>query len=131
MDSAVNGRDADELAAMLQLDSSDNLFWRPVVLQDTDLDVGMQWCILQTLMRATGFSAPLVERLRSQWAVCDIGWFAGAALRRSSREMVDLLRFSRWAISVIDLPSARTKEYLFPSIKLIRLEYEKLCHNYL
>ena len=42
MDSAVDGRDADELAAMLQLDSSDNLFWRPVVLQNTDLDVGMQ-----------------------------------------------------------------------------------------
>lgn len=46
MDSAVDGRDADELAAMLQLDPSDNFFWRPVVLQDTDLDVGMQWCIL-------------------------------------------------------------------------------------
>lgn len=109
MDSAVYGRDADELAAMLQLDSSDNLFWRPVVLQDTDLDVGMQWCILQTLMRATGFSAPLVERLRSQCAEYDIGWSAGAVLRRSSREMVDLLLFSRWAISVTDLPSARKK----------------------
>ena len=69
MDSTVDGRDADELVAMLQLDPSDNLFWRPVVLQDTGLDVGTQWCILKALMRATGFSAPLVERLRSQWAV--------------------------------------------------------------
>lgn len=69
MDSAVDGRDADELAAMLQLDSSDNLFWRPVVLQNTDLDVGMQWCILQPLMRATGFPAPLVEHLRGQRAI--------------------------------------------------------------
>lgn len=42
MDSTVNGWDADELVAMLQLDSSDNIFWRPVVLQDADLDVGMQ-----------------------------------------------------------------------------------------
>ena len=69
MDSAVDGRDADELAAMLQLDSSDNLFWRPVVRQDTDLDVGMKWCILQPLMRTTGFPALLVERLRGQRAV--------------------------------------------------------------
>ena len=54
---------------MLQLDPSDNLLWRPVVRQDTDLDVGMKWCILQPLMRTTGFPAPLVERLRGQRAV--------------------------------------------------------------
>lgn len=40
MDSAVDRRNADETAAMLQLDLSDNLLWRPVVLQDADLDVG-------------------------------------------------------------------------------------------
>ena len=54
---------------VILLDPSDNLLWRPVVLQDTDLDVGMQWCILQPLMRATGFPALLVERLRGQRAV--------------------------------------------------------------
>ena len=32
---------------MLQLDPSDNLLWRPVVLQDADLDVGVQRCILK------------------------------------------------------------------------------------
>ena len=69
MDSAVDGRDADELAAMLQLDPADNLFWRPVVLQDADLDVGMQGCILQTLMWTTGVPAPFVECLRGRWAV--------------------------------------------------------------
>lgn len=41
MDSAVDRRNADETAAMLQLDPSDNPLWRPVVLQDTDLDVGI------------------------------------------------------------------------------------------
>lgn len=69
MDSAVDRRNADETAAMLQLDPSDNLLWRPVVRQDTDLDVGMKWCILQPLMRTTGFPALLVERLRGQRAV--------------------------------------------------------------
>ena len=109
MDSAVDRRNTDETAIMLQLDPSDNLLWRPVVLQDADLDVGVQRCMLKALMRMTGFPALLVERLRGQRAVYDIGWHAGAALRRSSREMVDLLRFSRWAISVMDLPSARKR----------------------
>ena len=108
MDSAVDRRNTDETAAMLQLDPSDNLLWRPVVLQDADLE-GVQRCMLKALMRMTGFPALLVERLRGQRAVYDIGWHAGAALRRSSREMVDLLLFSRWAISVTDLPSARKR----------------------
>ena len=69
MDSAVDRRNADETAAMLQLDPSDNLLWRPVVLQDTGLDVSVQWRIRQALMRATGLSALLVECLRSQRAV--------------------------------------------------------------
>ena len=69
MDSTVDHRSTDETAAMLQLDSSDNLLWRPVVLQDTDLDVGMQRCMLKALMRMTGFSALLVECLCSQWAI--------------------------------------------------------------
>ena len=55
MDSAVDRRNADETAAMLQLDPSDNLLWRPVVLQDADLDVGVQRCMLKALMRMTGF----------------------------------------------------------------------------
>ena len=80
MDSAVDRRNADETAAMLQLDPSDNLLWRPVVLQDADLDVGVQRCMLKALMRMTGFPALLVECLCSQWA-----------------------------ISVMDLPSARKK----------------------
>ena len=45
MDSTVDHRNADETAAMLQMDSSDNLLWRPVVLQDADLDVSVQWHI--------------------------------------------------------------------------------------
>lgn len=69
MNSTVDGWNADKPTAMLQLDSSNNLFWRSVVLQDADLDIGMRWCILKALMRATGFSAPLVERLRGQRAV--------------------------------------------------------------
>ena len=69
MDSAVDRRNADETPAMLQLDPSDNLPWRPVVLQDADLDVGVQGCILKALMRMTGFPALLVECLCSQRAV--------------------------------------------------------------
>ena len=69
MDSAVDRRNADETAAMLQLDPSDNLLWRPVVLQDADLDVGVQRCMLKALMRMTGFPALLVECLCSQWAI--------------------------------------------------------------
>ena len=69
MNSTVDGWNADKPTAMLQLDSSNNLFWRPVVLQNADLNVGMQWCILKALMRTTGFPAPLVERLRGQRAV--------------------------------------------------------------
>ena len=53
---------------MLQLDPSDNLLWRPVVLQDADLDVGVQRCMLKALMRMTGSPALLVECLCSQWA---------------------------------------------------------------
>ena len=63
MDSTVDCRNTDETTAMLQLDPSDNLLWRPVVLQDADLEVGVQWCILQPLMRMTGFPALLVECL--------------------------------------------------------------------
>lgn len=69
MNSTVDGWNADKPTAMLQLDSSDDLFWRPVVLQNTDLDVGMQWCILKALMRTTGFPALLVECMCSQRAV--------------------------------------------------------------
>ena len=54
---------------MLQLDPSDNLLWRPVVLQDADLDVGVQRCMLKALIRMTGFPAFLVECLCSQWAI--------------------------------------------------------------
>ena len=38
-----------------------------------------------------------------------IGCPAVAALRRSSREMVDLPRSRSWAISVTDLPSTRKR----------------------
>ena len=69
MDSAVDRRNADETAAMLQLDPSDNLLWRLVVLQDTSLDVSVQWRIRQAPMRVTGFPALLVECLCSQWAI--------------------------------------------------------------
>lgn len=69
MDNTVDCRNTDETAVMLQLDPSDNLLWRPVVLQDTGLDVSVHWRIRQALMRATGFSALLVECLRSQRAV--------------------------------------------------------------
>lgn len=69
MDSTVDCWNTDETAAMLQLDPSDNLLWRLVVLRDTRLDVSVQWRIRQAFMRATGFSALLVERLCSQRAV--------------------------------------------------------------
>jgi len=69
VDSTVDCWNTDETAAMLQLDPSDNLLWRLVVLQDTRLDVSVQWRIRQAFMRATGFSALLVERLCSQRAV--------------------------------------------------------------
>ena len=40
-----------------------------MVLQDADLDVGVQRCMLKALMRMTGFPALLVECLCSQWAI--------------------------------------------------------------
>lgn len=62
-DRAIDCRDADDSAAMLQLDAADNLFWRPVVLQDADLHKGAQGCILQALMRSADSSAPPVAGL--------------------------------------------------------------------
>ena len=106
-DRAVDGRGADNAVAMLQLDAADNLFRRPVVLQDADLYKGAQGCILQALVWLASGSAPLITGLRNQRH--GIGCLDGAALRRSSREMVDLPRLSRCAISVMDLPPARKK----------------------
>ena len=85
MDSAVDRRNADETAAMLQLDPSDNLLWRPVVLQDADLDVGVQRCILKAFMRMTGFPALLVECLCSQRAELACGSHIAAKLTRDGR----------------------------------------------
>lgn len=42
MDSAVDGRDTDKAVVMLQLDSSDNLFWQSMVLQNIGLDIGIR-----------------------------------------------------------------------------------------
>lgn len=61
VDSAVDRRNADETAAMLQLDPSDNLLWRPVVLHDTGLglDVSVQWRIGSPFVIGSSFQTPL------------------------------------------------------------------------
>ena len=120
MDSTVDCWNTDETAAMLQLDLSDNLLWRPVVLQDTSLDVSVQWRIRQALMRATGFSALLVECMCSQRAVRHrlASWSRIAAkLTRDGRlapvQQMDDLR-DGFALS-------KKKEYLFS------LKWCKMC----
>lgn len=64
-DRAVDRRDADDAAAMLQLDAANDFLRRPVVLQDADLHKGAQGCILQALVWPASASAPPVVGLRN------------------------------------------------------------------
>lgn len=81
MDRAVDRRDADDAAAMLQFDAANDFLRRPAILQDADLHKGAQGCILQALVWPASGSAPSVAGLRSQRLVWHglLGWSRIAA----------------------------------------------------